>query len=142
MFAVNFPYFVGAPYRFGFYSATFNHCHESCCCSTCHLHTHRHTHTQAHRELHTTGACVVYIGSTWRVSQPTTGIHVAYIARYIHTATRGRGRNGADGGWLGWGRPLSSSSHSSAAWQALAHILWPDSAYNVARLASWPSRAS
>lgn len=76
-----------APYRFGIYSATFGHCHDSCCCRTCHLHTHTHTRARTHS---TTSACVVYIGSTW----PTNDWLSCRLHGSVYTA-RGTARGAA-----------------------------------------------
>lgn len=92
------------------------------------IHTHKHTH--AHREyveLHTTGACVrrVYIGATWCGSQPTTSIHVAYIARYIPSRREG-GQGGEGEGVLGLRARVEhvvSFVGRLTGGQALAHIL-------------------
>lgn len=133
---------LAAPYRFGFYSATFNHCHDSCCCSTCHLHIRTHSHTLTHTRTLTERVCGaahdgcvrrVYIGATWRGSQPTTAIHVAYIARRIYTAAWGEDKGGLVG--LRATVELVVSFVGRLTGDPRPHPLafWPESAYNVAR---------
>lgn len=75
-------------------------------------HTRTHSHTRTHTRTLTERVCGaahdgcvrrVYIGATWRGSQPTTAIHVAYIARRIYTAAWG-GEQGRAGRVAGDGR--------------------------------------